>query len=117
VDPVGDIASDPFIAIIPIAVRQILACALQNLKQKLAVGHRDRLRADALRQVQVGEVQTALILDQRELMILLMDHPMEVAVLPAANRRRAALNAVGLDVLAALGVVCFLQILELLDAI
>jgi len=77
----------------------------------------DGLHHDASRQLQVGDVQTALILYHRQLLLRRMDQRMEEAILPAANPRRAALNAISLDVLAAPGCVCLLQILEFLYAI
>jgi len=64
-DPCGflwDIPSeDPFATVVPIAVRQILAYALQNLEEKLAILHRDRHRHHSSRQIQIGDLQTALI--------------------------------------------------------
>jgi hypothetical protein len=75
------------------------------------------LHADASCQIKVGDVQTALILNDRQFMILLMDQLVEKAVLLAANRRRAARNAISLDVVAAFGLIRLLQVLEFLCAL
>ena len=105
------------VAILPIDVGQIFACTLQNLQQKPAVVDGDRLHAHTFCQVHVGELQSALVLDQRQRIFRVVKLSVEEAVLLSRKRRRSAANAIGLEMVAAFCLIGLLQIVELLRAI